>query len=212
MRRHILLLALGLGVAVAVLTIEARTARACGCLSPPAVTEGEYAVNQRAEQIIFEVEPGWVTAHVLIKYAGAPDKFAWIVPVPEVPELAISPSTAFGILDRQTAPVITVGREDVCPVSEWQCRYHERPSCGLASPDQYGGGDDVADAGFGDASAGTPPVTVLDEQTVGDYQTVTFRASEAAAAVQWLRDNGFIVNPTTSIYMESYIQQNIIFI
>jgi hypothetical protein len=33
-------------------------------LLPPAVDKGEYAVNQRAEQIIFEVEQGWVTAHV----------------------------------------------------------------------------------------------------------------------------------------------------
>src|SRR5687767_4404931 len=93
-------LALGLSLAAcAALLLEPRTAVACGCLSPPAVEEGEFAVNQRAEQIIFEVEPGWVTAHVLIKYAGDPAKFAWIIPVPEIPELAISPSTAFGLLD-----------------------------------------------------------------------------------------------------------------
>ena len=69
---------------------------------------GDYAVNQRAEQIIFEVEPGWVTAHVLIKYAGAPEKFAWIIPVPEVPELGISPVSAFGLLDKLTEPDVGV--------------------------------------------------------------------------------------------------------
>src|SRR5689334_11144536 len=96
----------------ALLVAHAPVARACGCLSPPAVTEGQFAVNQEAEQIIFEVEPGWVTAHVLIKYAGDPGKFAWIVPVPEVPELGISPASAFGILDQQTAPNIWVETEN----------------------------------------------------------------------------------------------------
>ena len=53
---------------------------------------------------------------------------------------------------------------------------------------------------------------MINEQVVGDYQTVTFAASDAAAATQWLSDNGFIVNPTTSIYMESYIQANMVFV
>src|SRR5678815_5914324 len=115
-RRHFLVAGLSLLTAGAVLVAQTPVANACGCLSPPAVTEGDYAVNQRAEQIIFEVEPGWVTAHVLIKYAGAPDKFAWIVPVPEVPELAISPVSAFGLLDNLTAPDVAVSIDNICPI------------------------------------------------------------------------------------------------
>jgi MYXO-CTERM domain-containing protein len=189
-------------------------ADACGCLSPPVVSSGDYAVNQRAEQIIFEVEPGWVTAHVLIKYSGKPESFAWIVPVPEVPELSISPSSAFGILDKQTQPQVSVGIDDLCPQSQWSCSYHDRPNCGGI----YGADDDSAGGGGGnsvsDAGAGNepPPVTVIDEKVVGDYQTVTFRASEAQAATQWLRSNGFIVNQTTSIYMEPYVQANMVFV
>lgn len=198
--------------AMLVATRGIRAADACGCLSPPAVTSGEFAVNQEAEQLIFEVDPattGWVTAHVLIKYAGAPDKFAWIVPVPEVPELGLSPTGAFGLLDQLTAPDVAVQVEDICPRSAWACDY-DRSSCG----DGAGGGPfDVADGGAGDAGAtGGSGVTVIDEKTVGDYQTVTFRASEAGAATQWLRDNGFIVNPTTSIYMEPYVQANMVFV
>jgi hypothetical protein len=203
-------LALGLVMSLAagaVLLTDVRTAAACGCLSPPAVEEGEFAVNQRAEQIIFEVEPGWVTAHVLIKYAGDPAKFAWIVPVPEVPELAISPLSAFGMLDRATAPAVSVDVENICPVSEYTCR-HADSSCddGSAHPS-------LPDAGASsDAGGGPPPVQVIDTQVVGDYQTVTFRASEAQATTQWLRDNGFVVNNTTSIYMESYVQANMVFV
>jgi MYXO-CTERM domain-containing protein len=198
--------------ACAALLWDVRPAHACGCLSPPAVAEGEYAVNQRAEQIIFEVEPGWVTAHVLIKYAGDPAKFAWIIPVPEAPELAISPLTAFGLLDRDTAPQIFVADENICPISEYQCAFPDVGSCGgFSSGDDSPGG--LADAGASDSpGGGTPPVDVIDTKVVGDYQTVTFRASEAAAATQWLRDNGFIVNATTAIYMESYVNANMVFV
>jgi hypothetical protein len=192
---------------MAALVVDTPQAHACGCLSPPAVQEGEYAVNQRAEQIIFEVEPGWVTAHVLIKYAGDPSKFAWIVPVPEVPELAISPLTAFGVLDRATAPSVNVNLENICPISEYTCM-HAQDSC---HDDDFGA--PVADAGASSDAAGPGgPVDVISEQVVGDYQTVIFRASEAQAATQWLRDNGFIVNTTTAIYMEPYVQANMVFV
>ncbi|MCW5806985.1 MAG: DUF2330 domain-containing protein [Deltaproteobacteria bacterium] len=195
---------------------EPPAAEACGCLSPPAPTplsSEAYAVNQRAEQIIFEVEPGWVTAHVLIKYAGAPEKFAWLIPVPELPELAISPVSAFGILDQLTAPDVGVDVRDICPVSAWQCNYHAQQSC----TNGFGGVDDgvpLLDAGsFGDAPGGQPSgIDILDQKVVGDYETVTFRATEAALASQWLNDNGFIVNATTTIYMESYVQQNMVFV
>jgi len=215
--RASVVLALAASVAGTVtFALDTPIAHACGCLSPPAVSEGEFAVNQEAEQIIFEVEPGWVTAHVLIKYAGDPSKFAWIIPVPEVPELGISAVSAFGVLDQQTAPDVSVQVEDVCPVSQWVCAYHDQPSC----PGIFGAVDEASDYGFGGADAGassdafgaTPPVTVIDQQVVGNYQTVTFRANEASAATQWLRDNGFVVNQTTSIYMESYVNQNMVFV
>jgi hypothetical protein len=213
--RQALAAGLALVTAAAVLVAQTPVAEACGCLSPPAVTEGDFAVNQSAEQIIFEVEPNWVTAHVLIKYAGDPAQFAWIVPVPEVPELAISPVSAFGIIDNQTSPLVFVGAENICPISEWRCEYPEHQYCGGlagASEDDFGGGSGASSADAGASAPGEEPVTVINEQVVGDYQTVTFRASEAAAATQWLRDNGFIVNQTTSIYMESYVNANMVFV
>ena len=53
---HVRLAVLGSVAISLVLAGDSPPAKACGCLSPPAVTEGEYAVNQSAEQIIFEVE------------------------------------------------------------------------------------------------------------------------------------------------------------
>ncbi|CAN5836354.1 hypothetical protein BH11MYX2_BH11MYX2_15260 [soil metagenome] len=195
---------------------QLRQADACGCVHPPETPSGNYAVNQRAEQIVFETEPGYVTAHILINYSGTPASFAWIVPVPEAPEIGISPVSAFAMIDQGTAPIIQVQPINECPQPEWSCRYHDQPTCG----GWFGNGGDGAspgglDAGTsGDASGGgsNPPVTVISTQRVGDYQTVTFRADQAGAATQWLRDNGFIVNPTMSIYMEPYINAGMVFV
>lgn len=206
--------------AASALLAHAPVASACGCLSspmpPPDPPPGEvsYAVNQQSEQIIFEAEPGWVTAHVLIRYAGDPSQFAWLVPVPEVPELAIDPITTFGLLDNLTKPVISVTTDDICPQSQWTCNYHAPLYCGPGGADEGAGGyfPDAAAGSYDAAPGGGSAVTVISEQTVGDYQTVIFRASEAGAATQWLQDNGFIVNSTTSIYMESYVAANMVFV
>ena len=204
---------------IAAVLAAPHVARACGCLSPPSVTEGDYAINQSGEQLIFEVEPGWVTAHVLIRYSGDPSQFAWIVPVPEVPEMSLSPVSAFGLLDQATAPYVSVTQENLCPQSQYQCHYEYSDSGGGCTFGPGGaanskGGIAFTDAGFASdaAGAGPPPVTVINTQTVGDYQTVTFQASDATAATDWLRSNGFVVNQTTSIYMESYIQANMVFV
>ncbi len=200
--------ALGL-LAMSLVVVEPPAAEACGCLSPPVpIGDDDYAVNQQAEQIIFEVDAPWVTAHVMISYAGDPASFAWLVPVPEAPQLGLSPTSAFGLLDRETRPQVEVRLVDLCPVSPWQCRTH-----GVLQCDPLGGWPGFADAGFVDASGpGAAPVEVIATEIVGDYQTVTFAAAEAQAAVTWLRGNGFIVNPTTARYMEPYVEAGMVFV
>jgi hypothetical protein len=68
--------ALGAAAALVIAAAPSR-AEACGCLSPPdpvVLGEDDFAVNQQAEQIIFEVDEGTITAHVLIRYAGDPSQ------------------------------------------------------------------------------------------------------------------------------------------
>jgi MYXO-CTERM domain-containing protein len=183
---------------------------------PPDATE--FAVNQQAEQIIFEVEEGHVVAHVLIRYAGRPENFAWLVPVPSVPELSLSPEGIFGMLDRETAATTSVAIENLCPESQFYCEYMTAPS-NCVDPSTGGGGSGAKDASVGqgnagDASAGPqePPVQVIDEQVVGDYQTVVFSAGDAEAAVQWLNDNDFITNATMAPYMQPYADAGMLFL
>lgn len=58
---------------------------------------------------------GTITAHVMIRYAGAPESFAWIVPVPSAPTLALSESSAFGAIDSRTRPNDPPAPASLCP-------------------------------------------------------------------------------------------------
>jgi hypothetical protein len=60
-------------------------ARACGgtfCNGGPLA----MPVEQTGENILFVLEPNRVQAHIQIQYQGDPERFAWILPVPALPE------------------------------------------------------------------------------------------------------------------------------
>ena len=206
-----------------VVALRPAPAHACGCLSPPIPPPMpgavDFAVNQQAEQIIFEVEPdGHIVAHVLIRYAGDPKQFAWIVPVPSLPELELSHAEAFGFIDQQTRPTVSVTEPSICPAPLYVCKQHPMPVCGDRVPAPMSPGfaagspTNASQAGSSAPAPTAPPVTVLARQQVGSYDTVVFDAGDAQAAVDWLQSEGFIVNDTMSPYMEPYVAQDMLFV
>ncbi|MEM1415772.1 MAG: DUF2330 domain-containing protein [Myxococcota bacterium] len=199
------------------------TAEACGCFSPqqPPPGEVDFAVDQESEQIIFEVPgDGTITAHVLIRYQGKPESFAWLVPVPTAPELALSETYAFAILDEQTGPIIQRSTQRLCPEPAFDCRYHSPcpplPYCPGAEPPAldlgFGAVDMSSSSDSGFPGDGGSPVEVLGRETIGSYDTVTFAAGDATAAVAWLRDNDFLVNETTAPFMQPYADAGMVFV
>ncbi len=210
----------------ALLAAEERTAEACGCVHPPEPeidSIEEFAVNQSSEQIIFEVEEGFVTAHVLIQYFGKPSEFAWVVPVPSVPELSLSSEAAFSLLARDTAPQLTLINESACPIQEWACEQASRPNCssggggcGFASGDDGNWGASFQDAGGASSSDGgqvdVPPVDIIERDVIGAYETVVFAAGDVEGTMQWLRDEGFIVNSSMAPFIQSYSDANMLFL
>ncbi|MFT7580273.1 MAG: hypothetical protein ACI9MR_001942, partial [Myxococcota bacterium] len=207
-----------LAVTASVAVLLAGPAVACGCFSPPVPPPdglADFAVNQQSEQIIFEVPgDGTITAHVLIKYEGAPEQFAWLVPVPSVPVLALSETLAFAIIDQETAPQIRRDDRDICPDPEFICRYHPQPNCNdddVTVQDAQSSGDSASQdtVGGGPLPGG---VQVIQSQIVGDYETVVFSADDAMGTVSWLQDNGFIVNDTMTPFMQPYLDAGMLFI
>src|SRR5438105_6531001 len=62
-------------------------------------------VDQAAERIIFAVnDDGTIDAYVQINYTGAPDAFAWVVPVPNPPKVDVATMAMLRELDLLKAP------------------------------------------------------------------------------------------------------------
>ena len=62
-------------------------------------------VDQAAERVIFTMDEGTVTTYVQINYVGAAEDFAWILPVPAVPQIDTAQTVTFQDLDRLTQPL-----------------------------------------------------------------------------------------------------------
>src|SRR5262245_48062593 len=87
------------------LVLSAAPAHACGGFACDGAG-GVPPILQEAEQIVFGIdeERGEVEMHVKIAYAGADDDFAWIVPVPEAPDLFLTTAALFDEIQLATAP------------------------------------------------------------------------------------------------------------
>lgn len=156
-------------------------ALACGgffCSSAP--------VDQSAERILFvQEDPQTVSAYVEIKFAGDPETFSWIVPVPAKPDMDVWHGAAFDALDQATQPVFN---------TPWQC---------FAPEAAAGGGlDDDADPA---------PVNVLAREQIGDYDTAVIESSDPRALVEWLRTNGYRITPEMEPFVALYTAEGMKF-
>lgn len=117
--------------------------------------------------LAYDEANGVESLSILPRFAGEPADFAWIVPVPSLPQVSEAEPELFGELATLTAP----------PARErdqfWQCtRMYTQP---LAGGDQDGGG-----------------VEVVDERVVGIYRTITLGAADATALFDSLSTWGFL--------------------
>ncbi len=158
---------------------------ACGgffCSSAP--------VDQQAERIIFVQESeGTVTSYVEIQYQGEADDFAWVVPVPEAPELDTWHGLAFNALDLVTQP---------------QFRWNGGCFDAAAEGDADGGGRENA----------PPPgaVDVLQQERVGPFDTVVVQSEDPRALVEWLRVNGYRILPAMEPFIALYTAEGMAFL
>lgn len=189
MRASTLLLFLG---AVSVLGVPGH-ASACGGFFCSSVQ-----MDQAGEDVLYAVEPdGNMTMMVRIVYSGAADDFAWILPVPVIPdELEVGTDALFQQLAASTAPRFPTATrvEGVCR-SEPRCSYPSTPfGCGASASS---GTTRTFDAAASSFDAG-PGVTVIREETVGPYETVILSGGSAEELHTWLMERGYDL-PSSSI-------------
>ncbi len=222
-----------MGVAAAILLVSAAT-------GPRAHAFGGFwssqsvPVKQTAERIVFVDNPdATVTAIVQLEYAGPPQKFAWVIPVPGKPKVGISSSTVFGRLDAATAPEYWVEVADGC------ARAPDAGSSAASSDAPYpafGGAPAIAvparsDAGAAPAGlyaaseppdADVAPVIKVDEGSVGPYDYVNIAVDRrpgdgqrlvsddpALVATDWLARNGYGLTGIESGVLGPYLMDGL---
>lgn len=175
------------------LAAYAPDASACGCFAPPSPAE---PVVQAGERIVFAHEDGKVVAHIQIQFQGDASEFAWLVPVPKVPELRLGSEELFTRIQEQTNPQFVLNRTG---------------NCG-------GGGPTIGCAGSADFAAiadegrqNSDPVAV-EVSSAGPYDYAVVRADEKQPMVDWLNENRFFVPAGTAEAMDPYIRPGAYFL
>jgi hypothetical protein len=133
---------------------------------------GLTPMNQVSERILFVDRGDSVTAHVQIAYSGEAADFAWILPVPSRPSLAVSHNELFTQLQFATQPAFLL---------EWEEGVDD---CGVLFP-PFVRFEEASPTSVDD------DVTVVAEERVGPYDTVVITADDPEAVVRWLADNGY---------------------
>lgn len=149
---------------------------------------------------------GRVCSHIRIQYRGSPESFAWVIPVPAVPEVADSDDTVFTSLDAAAALTVVPPNYD----------YSASPYTGSSSDDGSGCGPscnvdkkmsaDLGDLGVDDY-AGNGPVTVYAQTRTESYEVTVVGSETTAALVQWLRDNGYNYSDNMEPALRAYVAE-----
>lgn len=168
------------------LLLPTAPAEACGGL----FCSASAPVNQAAERIIFSKNAdGTVTAVVQIQYEGPSEEFAWVLPVPGIPDVEVSSDLAFTRLQLASNP-----RYNLSTQVEGECLDDgTRFSAPVGTVDN--------DGGFGGAGgAGGGGINVLASGNVGPYDYVVIQAEGifeevGDVAVEWLINEGYDVVP-----------------
>jgi len=147
-----------------------------------------YEVSHRSI-ILYDKENQKIGLIPQISFRGSPEDFCVIVPTPEVPKLNTVTGEVFYEAERLTNSI-----------------WRERGS-GCISGDVLidGDGDDY------DYAVSTDGISVLDEQSVGLFDTVTLSATGPNSLINWLQTNGYNYNAQHKDIIDYYIDRGWVF-
>jgi hypothetical protein len=124
------------------------------------------------------------TEHMIlsVSWEGDSEDFAWVVPVPNIPQITITDPELFRELSDYTAADI---------------------------PHDGGGGFLCL---YGEGAPTGNGVDVIEEQLVGPYATVILSATNATALADWLNSNGYLLPAEAEEIVSEYIEKEWYFV
>ena len=191
---------LAVGTALAVAGAPA-VADACGgmfCDAPP--PDGQpMPVDQTGENILFTIGGGFVEAHVQIQYAADENtqRFAWIIPVPEVPEIEVGSARLLDNALNATVPIYGFETQSTC-----------------TDPDDGGfvtGGIGFIEMPDGGGASGEDP-TVAAKGVVGAFEYVVLEGGTAETVMAWLADNDYAEDEEAPEILQEYLDEGSVFV
>lgn len=158
---------------------------------------------QASERVIFVQEADQMTALVQIEYQGAADDFAWVVPVPSVPQLDVADPALFDDLDRATTPRFTF---------KFAQRTQTVSDSGAGMGCSDSGGDVAMASSDGVAEETDSDVRVIGREAVGPFDTVVIDSDNASAMVSWLQANGYALADRAADVLRDYVAKDHYFV
>jgi MYXO-CTERM domain-containing protein len=184
-------------------TLAPAEAEACGgtfCDSGPTA----MPVDQTGENIIFVMNQGMVEAHIQIQYdpSTTAESFAWVVPVPLIPEFEVGSEFLFDNVLNGTVPTYGFNQQfDSCGLGS---------SSGAFGSSSGTSGDDGAESGTDGGGEGGGP-SIVHEETVGAFDITVLSGGTADEVMTWLADNGYQQDPAAEPILAEYLNENFMF-
>ena len=188
-------------------------AEACGgtfCDAGPTV----MPVDQTGESIVFWIDEGgsepFTEAHIQIQYEGNDaERFAWIIPVMEVPEVLVGSQNLFDNLLAATVPTFTTTTQfiDDCDGFGGFCLF--------AASDSAAEFDSGFTGGFGGESSGGDTMgdgpEILDRGVAGAFEYVTLTGDNIEEIITWLDDSGYAQDDEAPPILQEYLDEGFVF-
>jgi hypothetical protein len=162
------------------LLLAATRADACGC-GVYIPREGEGSVVQERALIRWDGHTEDIVMALGVQ--GDAAEAAWIMPVPGRATVQLGQASLFEALQELTKPKI-------------------EQHYALIPPFSLGAGS-MSEGAVG----GAPPVTLLQQQTLGPFEVSTLAATDATALSTWLADNGYTFPDGLAEVLQAYVEQ-----
>ena len=165
------------------LLMTATPVLADGCFFPDSMYRDLYESAQKAV-ILYGNSTGNYTEHLIlsVSFEGDAEDFAWVIPVPNMPEIAVTDAELFWELSEFTAVEVP------------------------------GGGGGFGCFGGGAVGPPEDGVDVIEEKVVGPYATAILSATNATALVDWLNTNGYVFPAEGEEIVSEYIEKEWYFV
>lgn len=165
-------------------------------------------VNQTGETIVFRLHDGRVEAHVQIAYNGDPQTFAWLVPVPKIPDVAPSSDRLFVNLLTSTVPTYAM---DFQPSGLCGVPNTGSMACGSFAAEDLAAGDDGSEwEPDPPEDPGNPEV--LKRGVAGAFEYVVLQGDSVDEITNWLDYAGYQQDEDAPPILQEYIDENFLFL